>query len=224
MKIRTLSCFLLLLTLLPHQAKADGVVGKAIKLTKEKLKVVKPGSGSGSPNTGVQTGYSAILRAPAATNIGGDPDKYYPSILGTMRFSTIRTTQNPNGSGNVNIACGGSLLSGTCTAVRNANQITIGYKAVNFNYTDMRQTNLSLVGADPNILLPSHWVYSIIGDFNVQMTGNTGLKNNARYLVNYYVDWYKTGDIADYYTESTKTYGGFESVQNVDMSVTIKKN
>jgi hypothetical protein len=215
MKIRILSCFFLLITLLPHQAKADGVVGKAIKLTKEKLKVMKPGGGA--PNAGVQTGYSAILRAPKTAD--------YPSILGTMRFSTIRTTQNPNGSGNVNIACGGSLLSGPCTnARRNVNQVNVSYTAENFNFTDMRQTNLSLVGADPNILLPSHWVYSIIGNFDVQMTGNTGPIANSSYQVKYFTDW-GNGPLQSYYDSKQKQPYQFLTTPLLsDMSGTVKKN
>lgn len=181
MKIRILSCFFLLITLLPHQAKADGVVGKAIKLTKEKLKVAKPGSGSGSPNSGVQTGYSAILRA------SGTAD--YPSILGTMRFSTIRTTQNPNGSGNVNIACGGSLLSGPCTATRNAMLVNVSYSAENFNHTSMLLAILKLQNANPSALLPSHWVKNIEGNLSVLMNGSSVSANNIGYTIKFYTNY-----------------------------------
>jgi len=178
MNIRILSCFLLLLTLLPLQAKADGVVGSAYKVTKEKLKVKKPGA----LNAGVQTGYSAILRA------SGTAD--YPSILGTMRFSTIRTTQNPNGSGNVNIACGGSLLSGPCTATRNAmNQVAVSYTAENFNYTSMLLTILKLQNANPSALLPSHWVKNIEGNLSVVMNGSSASANNTGYTIKFYTNY-----------------------------------
>jgi hypothetical protein len=180
MKIRILSCFFLLITLLPHQAKADGVVGKAIKLTKEKLKVMKPGGGA--PNAGVQTGYSAILRAPKTAD--------YPSILGTMRFSTIRTTQNPNGSGNVNIACGGSLLSGPCTATRNAmNQVAVSYTAENFNYTSMLLAILKLQNANPSALLPSRWVKNIEGNLSVAMNRSSVSADNTGYTIKFYTNY-----------------------------------
>jgi hypothetical protein len=177
MNIRILFCFLLLLTVLPYQAKAEGVIGSAFKVTKEKLKVKKPGA----LNAGVQTGYSAILRA------SGTAD--YPSILGTMRFSTIRTTQNPNGSGNVNIACGGSLLSGPCTATRNAMLVTVSYSAENFNHTSMMLAILKLQNANPSALLPSHWVKNIEGNLSVVMNGSSGSVNNTGYTIKFYTNY-----------------------------------
>jgi len=178
MNIRILFCFLLLLTVLPYQAKAEGVIGSAFKVTKEKLKVKKPGA----LNAGVQTGYSAILRA------SGTAD--YPSILGTMRFSTIRTTQNPNGSGNVNIACGGSLLSGPCTnARRNTNQVNVSYTAENFNYTSTLLAILKLQNANPSALLPSRWVKNIEGNLSVVMNGSSGSDNNTGYIIKFYTNY-----------------------------------
>jgi hypothetical protein len=218
MNNKSVFCALLLFTLLPYQSKAQATpptLGSAVKLTKEKLKVSKPGAF----NLGVQSGYTAILRAPA------DRNNDYPSILGTIRFSTIKTKLNPQGSGNVNISCGGSMLSGPCSsAIRNVANIEVKYNATNFNYTAMRTTGLKLINADPNALLPSHWVYSISGQFIVRMIGDTGSTVSASYIVNCFTQWGE-GLLSSYYNSARiQPFQYITKTPPNDMSVFIKKS